>query len=78
MIEWRFGLAAMTPRDQKARNLLFSLDLRPRPNLEAPQYVVPSASSIAAQPSLAAPSDHEQDWLRLAEVAQSEGFEIAP
>jgi len=76
MIEWRHGLAPMTPRDQHARNIVTCLRLREPPNLDAPQYVVPAASSIAAKPSLTASTDHEQDWLRVAELADSLGFEV--
>ncbi len=76
MIEWRFGLDPLTPRDQHARNIVTCLALREPPNLDAPQYVVPAATSIEAQPSLLGPTDHEQDWLRVADLAQSYGFEV--
>ncbi len=76
LIEWRFGLAPLTQRDKFARSILYALDLRTPPNLEAPQYVVPSAASIPAQPSLSGPTEHEQDWLQVAELAQREGFEL--
>ncbi len=76
MIEWRHGLAPLTPRDQHARNLVTCLALRQPPNLDAPQYVVPAAESIAAKPSLVGSTDHEQDWLRVAEIAQGLGFEV--
>ena len=41
MIEWRFGLPSLTPRDANARNLAEALDLS-APNLSAPQYTVPT------------------------------------
>ncbi len=39
MIEWRFGLAPLTPRDAAARNLAEVLDFG-APNLNAPQWTV--------------------------------------
>ena len=47
MIEWRFDLAALTPRDRAARNLAEILDLRSKPNLDAPRWAVPKATSMA-------------------------------
>src|SRR5439155_15551270 len=40
MIEWRWGLDALTVRDQTANNLAEVLDFR-HPRLHAPQYLVP-------------------------------------
>jgi phospholipase C len=47
MIEWRWDLAPLTPRDKAARNLAEVLDLRSEPNLDAPTWSVPKASSAA-------------------------------
>jgi phospholipase C len=43
MIEWRWGLTALTVRDATANNLANELDFKHR-NLEAPQYLVPDVS----------------------------------
>jgi len=40
MIEWRFGLPALTPRDAAANNLAEVLDFTAPPNLSAPQWQV--------------------------------------
>jgi phospholipase C len=47
MIEWRHGLAPLTPRDQSARNLAEVLDLRSAPNLSVPTWSVPTVISSA-------------------------------
>jgi phospholipase C len=39
LIEWRYGLAPLTPRDAAARNLAELLDFG-TPNLDAPQWTV--------------------------------------
>ena len=46
MIEWRWGLDPLTVRDQTANNLAQSLDFR-RPQLHAPQYLVPPVVGAA-------------------------------
>jgi len=46
MIEWRWGLDPLTVRDQTANNLAQALDFR-RPQLYAPQYVVPPVVGAA-------------------------------
>jgi phospholipase C len=47
MIEWRFGLAPLTPRDAAANNLAEVLDFTAPPNLSAPQW---SVSKVTALP----------------------------
>ena len=41
MIEWRWGLKPLTPRDAHARNLADGARLRATPNLDSPTYAVP-------------------------------------
>ena len=41
MIEWRWGLPALTPRDAAARNLAEVLDFTSAPNAQRPAYAVP-------------------------------------
>ena len=77
MIEWRFGLAPLTPRDQHARNIVTSLDLREPPEpRRAPVRRCRRPRRSTAKPSVTGPTDHEQDWLRVAELADGLGFEV--
>ena len=41
MIEWRWGLEPLTPRDASARNLAEVLDFANAPNLDRTAYTVP-------------------------------------
>jgi phospholipase C len=58
MIEWRWGLDALTVRDQTANNLAQALDFR-RSRLDAPRYSVPLVIGAAcpAAPGLIASAD---------------------
>ena len=47
MIEWRWGLPALTPRDLAARNLAEALDFENPPDLTAPQWDVPDPDALA-------------------------------
>ena len=76
MIEWRWGLAPLTPRDAHAVNLARMLSFHGSPDLTAPQWVVPAASTIAAKPSLSGSSEHEQEWMRLGDLAASLGYPV--
>ena len=91
-IEWRFGLPALTPRDAAANNLGEALLFLREPNLEAPQWDVPTADDARArrrqrpdgQPGrLPAPrrdrraTEHEAEWLGLAELADQYGFPLS-
>ncbi|MCU1354430.1 MAG: phospholipase [Acidimicrobiales bacterium] len=71
MIEWRFGLAPLTPRDQAARNLAEVLDLAGPPNLAAPRWSVPAAVSRPCD--VPDPSQFAQ-WRQLRALATSLGF----
>jgi phospholipase C len=46
LIEWRFGLPALTPRDAAANNLAEVLDFANPPNLTAPQWTVPQVAVL--------------------------------
>ena len=87
LIEWRFGLPALTPRDAAATNLAEALLFLREPNLEAPQWDVPTAAELGVtvgaptvslagfQPREAIPvSEHEAEWLGLAALADHYGF----
>jgi phospholipase C len=88
MIEWRFGLAALTPRDAAANNLAEALDLAGTPDLTADQWVVPpvvvqSCAQAGAQPlGTGAQSDAtsarspEVSWGRLRQQASERGWRL--
>ena len=71
MIEWRFGLGSLTPRDQAARNLAEVLDFTDPPDLTAPRWSVPRVmSSPCGVPN---PADYEE-WSELRMQADQFGF----
>ena len=47
MIEWRYGLGALSRRDAKANNIAEALDFSSEPNLAATDYLVPPFESPA-------------------------------
>ncbi len=73
LIEWRWGLPALSPRDSHARNLADVLDFDRSPNLKAPAYAVPPfLSTPCGTPTTA---DYE-DWRALAATARSYGWSL--
>ncbi|MCU1355647.1 MAG: alkaline phosphatase family protein [Acidimicrobiales bacterium] len=83
MIEWRFGLAPLTVRDEGARNLAEVLDLRAPANLDAPRWTVPPVAPAACDSSLpaavpvASPAgvdDPYAGWRQLRSLATGLGF----
>jgi phospholipase C len=80
MIEWRWGLPALTPRDAAARNMAEVLDFSAAPNLTAPRWnvpaVVPQACPVvpAAPGPAPAPTEHELTWSAVRSLAQASGF----
>jgi phospholipase C len=73
MIEWRWGLAPLTPRDKAARNMAEALDFTRAPDLHAPHWAVPPAVSAPCGPDGFA--DYE-DWRALAAKARSLGWRV--
>jgi phospholipase C len=73
MIEWRFGLPALTPRDAAAANLAEVLDFKKAPDLRALAYPVRPSWDCRARP--AAPPDYEE-WRALSTVAASQRYSI--
>ena len=71
MIEWRWGLDALTPRDAAARNMAEVLDFSRAPDLTAPRWQVPPAVSVPCGP--ASTADYE-DWNQLAAKAAELGW----
>ena len=73
MIEWRFGLPALTPRDAAAANIAEVLDFAHPANLAASSYPVPSF--VGAPCPVAGTADYEE-WRQLSTVAASLGYSI--
>jgi phospholipase C len=71
MIEWRWGLKPLTPRDAAARNLAEVLDFRSKPNLSAPRWNVPT---VVATPCLPAPLSRTEEWAPLRSMAAAAGI----
>jgi phospholipase C len=68
MIEWRWGLPALTARDAAARNLAEVLDFANPPDLSAPRWPVPAAASL---PCPAGEYADYEDWRALARLARA-------
>lgn len=81
-IEWRWGLQPLTVRDAFANNLAAVLDFS-RPNLTAPQYLVPPGPFSGACPATAAPSTASapphpsENWAALADLARKYGWQVS-
>jgi len=74
-IEWRWGLAALTPRDSAARNLAEVLDFSAPANPTAPTYVTaPFVAAACAPGPLAGPE--ESEWSSLKTKAVAAGWSI--
>jgi phospholipase C len=73
MIEWRWGLPALTPRDSAARNMAEVLDFVSAPNLEAPRWEVAPAVSLPCGTGQYV--DYEQ-WRSLSTLASGLGWRV--
>jgi phospholipase C len=73
MIEWRWGLRSLTPRDAAARNIAEVLDFANPPNLQAPTWSVPPAVSAPCGPEGTA--DYT-DWRQLKALALQHGWRV--
>ncbi|HWJ08513.1 MAG TPA: alkaline phosphatase family protein [Nocardioides sp.] len=73
MIEWRWGLDPLSPRDSAARNMAEVLDFSSPPNLEAPQWFVPPW--VSAPCGTGQYVDYEQ-WKTLAAQASDLGWRV--
>ena len=72
MIEWRWGLPALTPRDAAARNLAEVLDFSTT-DTSAPRYDVPP---VVGQPCAATSLSSSADWTALKTLALSQGWTL--
>ncbi len=79
MIEWRWSLPPLTPRDAAARNLAEVLDFAQPADLSAPHWTVPTVTPQACQPAAASgvasvPAEQELTWRPIAALARAHGF----
>ena len=71
MIEWRWGLAPLTVRDQTANNLAEVLDFR-KPDLKAKEFRVPTGPF--GGPCATARAATRDKWAELRQVATEMGW----
>jgi phospholipase C len=78
-IEWRFGLAPLTPRDAAANNLAEVLAFG-SPNLDAPQWTVDSVFVLPcfAQSGAKTSTQEKGDWAKLRDAAIDAGWPLKP
>ncbi|GAA2500889.1 alkaline phosphatase family protein [Terrabacter carboxydivorans] len=74
-IEWRWGLAPLTPRDSNARNIAEVLDFSSPPNLSAPRFVVPPFTATACTPA-AVSGPEQSEWSQLKTKALADGWSL--
>jgi len=76
LIEWRFGLKHLTPRDKAAINLAEVLDFSRKPNPHAPKWHPPAHTPKACKSSTTAAARvaHDAEWQALGETAVRHGF----
>jgi phospholipase C len=86
LIEWRWGLPALAPRDAAARNLAEALDWENPPDLTAPQWTVPAPAELSplVASSLASTTrafdeqhrEHVSEWALVGDIAAANGFSV--
>ncbi len=79
LIEWRYGLKPLTPRDKAANNLASVLDFSGKPDEHAPLWEVPAPAT--PQPCNSSSSatlrvEHNLEWVRVKEKAAKHGFAV--
>ncbi len=75
MIEWRWGLNALTPRDSAARNLAEVLDFSSTPHLAAPRYVLPPFTATVCPPEPLTGAE-AAEWPALKDKALAAGWSL--
>ena len=77
MIEWRWGLAPLTPRDAPARNIAEVLDFADTPTPSAPAYVVdPFVPSGCAAADTETSGSEYSEWPALKQAARAAGWDL--
>ncbi len=74
-IEWRWGLAPLTPRDSAARNIAEVLDFSTPPNLSVPRFVVPPFTATACTPANVS-GPEQSEWAQLKTKALADGWSL--
>lgn len=75
MIEWRWGLPSLTPRDSAARNLAEVLNFSTAPNLRAPRFTVPPFVATVCPPGPVSGAE-QAEWPALRSKALNEGWSL--
>jgi len=75
MIEWRWGLPALTPRDAAAANLAEVLDFTTAPNLAAPTITTPPFVATVCPPA-AVTGAEQAEWPALKQKAIDAGWSL--
>jgi phospholipase C len=75
MIEWRWGLKPLTPRDKNARNLARVLDFA-NPDTSSPAYDVPPFTSEGCSPSADTEGSEFAEWPALQQHLRSIGWKL--
>jgi phospholipase C len=77
MIEWRWGLAPLTPRDAHARNLAEVLDFSRPPRLSSPVYDAPAVVAPGCAADTAVENQEQYaEWGKLRDIALKHGWEL--
>jgi phospholipase C len=75
LIEWRWGLSALTPRDSAARNLAEVLDFSTAPKLTVPRFTVPPFAAAACPPTPLTGAE-QAEWPDLKQKALAAGWSL--
>jgi len=75
VIEWRWGLPALTRRDSGARNLVEVLDFSTSPTLTAPPYATPPFVATMCAPA-AVSGPEQSEWSQLRTKAIADGWSL--
>ncbi|MDX6227024.1 MAG: phospholipase, partial [Frankiales bacterium] len=75
LIEWRWGLPALTPRDNAARNLAEVLDFGTAQRLSVPRFTAPPFVATACPPSELTGAE-QAEWPALKTKALAEGWSL--
>ena len=76
MIEWRFGLKPLTPRDQHAHNLASVLDFA-NPDLSSTAYAVPPFTPSPCAAVAETTGSEYQEWPALKKYLLDQGWKLA-
>jgi phospholipase C len=75
MIEWRYGLKALTPRDQHARNLATVLDFA-HPSTTSKTYAVPTFTSVGCSAAESTEGSESKEWPSLRLALENRGWKL--